>query len=1320
MNTIKQNFSFLFYALAITYLIFTSSLALCAAETDNVLYLSDNDMRNKPSALMTYYTDETNSLSIQEISSDDYTSKLKPLNGEPSLGFSSSIIWSRILIRNDTELSKWYLRFLYLGTDQLTIYTPNIEGGYDSQTRSFHEDFSKRIIEDRLISVHLPVSIGTQKSIYLRFKTNSTISLRAKILSEKEWIHTRVSEAFYHALLYGALILAIIVSLIFAYISRSIQYVYVLTVCFGFILSNGLYDGYIQTLFGVYTGLSIFFPLGVFGLSCAMVALVSYQRDTAPELKQKKLFTYSYYLVCSYWLGLLIASAIFSSNTYLFIFTVLGCMGSTAYALFSAWSSYLSGNRKSRYLVIGLSFLLLGLVVHCGRLLGLFDYVLVGFDGFRLGSTVLVLTMIVSMQDDIRELQHNAEKSTVKFKMLFENMVDAIYLVSIKGRIVDANTAAQVIETRARNELVGENFVSESVLASDPVNQAKLLQAIQNAREGSFTQVELVLSGKGIQPRYINASIALYKEEDAQGLHVLINCQDVSESKQQQLNINCIASAVSKHTGGAFFDELALSLAEISQRDYIVIGAYADNAHDKIKSIAFCADGQITDNFTFEIKDTPSEKVLRGDICIYRNNVHTLFPNDLFLTENNIRSYMAKALVDSKGQAIGIIVIMDSSPLENESLEAMVNIFSSRAVAELERLNNDQNLYEIQQKLALHVENTPLGVLQLNIHSDIVEWNDSAYRIFGYGKHEVLGISASNTIFLGMSDIELGRLLSNKEKTIWHHLDKSGRQIICEWFITPLISDNEELGYAALVVDITNERQMLSALQRKQIEQSEILNSMTDAVITIDEEGVILSLNSATEQLFHYAKNELLGNNIKLLMEDSLALQHDDYLKNHVNQSDATIMGAGRQVEGKQKNGEFFPIQVTISELSKSIEGKRRFIGSCHDLTHVKLQERQIRQLGKMEAIGKLTGGVAHDFNNLLGIITGYTDLLSNLLYGEEKEQKYLKEIDRALSRGAQLTKKLLYLSKKRPMETRIVNLNTIVRDMEHVLSCTMTPMIDILFDIDKRMNLVSIDPHFLEDSVLNLCINAMHAMDNHGTLSIKTEVSVNVDSSMASQHGVKEGLYSLLTVSDVGCGMTEAVQKKIFDPFYSNKGDMGTGLGLSQVNSFIQQSKGFIQVESDLGKGSTFSLFFPQNISLNSESVSSIANVETREVLAMLGKETILLVDDEEMLLNAAAECLTQNGYQVISTTSPIEALEILKNQDISVLVSDVIMPNMDGYELADQAKEIKPELKILLVSGFTNRTDEQKAHALYKSVLNKPYKLKTLLERVRNTLDQ
>jgi len=1317
INTTKQHCSFLFHTLVITYLLFTCTLAFSA--TEQILYLSDYDARSKPSALMASYTDDTNVLSIHEISSDAYKSKFTALNNKSSLGFNSSVIWSRIIIQNDTDQLKWYLRFLYSGIDQLTTYTPNSEGDYDSQTRSFHEDFSKREIEDRLMSFNLPIPLGMQQVIYLRFQTSSTINLDSKILSEQEWVHTRVIEAFYHALLYGALVLAIIVSLIFVYISKSTQYLYVVAVCLGFILSNGLYDGYFQTLLGIHTGLATFFPLGVLGLSCAMIALVSYQREITSEFKQKKLCTYSYYAVCSYWLGLLVASTIFSNNTYLFIFTVFGYMGSTAYALFSAWASYLLGNIKSRYLVIGLSILMLGLVAHGGRILGIFDYELLGFDGFRFGTVVLVLTMMISMQDYIKQLQHDADKSVQKFKLLFENMVDAIYLVNVNGNIVDANTAAQMIEGRAGNELIGEDFINESVLAREPVNQAKLMQAIQEVRESALTQVELVLPSKGIQPRYMNTSIALYKGGDVEGLQVLINCRDISESKQQQLNINTIASTVSRHTGGAFFDELALSLADISQRDYVIIGAYSDDYHDHIKTISYCVNGQVADNFTYELKDTPCEKVLEGGLCIYKNNVHTLFPEDHFLSDKNIRSYMGKPLVDSKGSPIGIIVIMDSLPIEDESLVDMINIFSSRVSAELERLASDQHLREAQQKLALHVENTPLGVLQLNIHNDIVEWNDSAYRIFGYDKYEVLGISASNTIFSGMSETELGRLLSNKERTIWHHLDKNGREIICEWSITPLIGDDEELGYAALVVDITNERQMLSALQRKQIDQSEVLNSMTDAVITIDEEGIILSLNPATEQLFSYAKSELIGKNSTLLMANSTSLLYTEYLKNYVSQPGATVIGAGREVEGKRKNGELFPIQIKISELSKNVDGKRRFIGSCHDLTQVKLQEQQIRRMGKMEAIGKLTGGVAHDFNNLLGIITGYTDLLSNLFYGEDKELKYLKEIDHALNRGAQLTKKLLYLSKKRPMETTIVNLNDIVQDMKHVLSCAMTPLIDMKFDIDNSINLVNIDPHFLEDSVLNLCINAMHAMNNQGTLSITTKTSIKIDSALAAQHHVKEGLYSLLAISDIGCGMSEEIQSKIFDPFYSNKGDMGTGLGLSQVNSFMQQSKGFIQVDSVLGKGSTFSLYFPQNIGPNTKQATRNENVDNLIIPSVSRRETILLVDDEVMLLNAAYESLSQCGYYVIATTSPIEALDIIKSQDISLLVTDVIMPDMDGYELVDKVKAIKPDLKIQLVSGFTNRTDEQKAHAMSKNLLNKPYKLKTLLERVRHILD-
>ena len=928
--------------------------------------------------------------------------------------------------------------------------------------------------------------------------------------------------------------------------------------------------------------------------------------------------------------------------------------------------------------------------------------------------------MVIFMEEYIRQLQKDLEKSNKQFRAIFENMVDAMYMVSLGGKILDVNPAAQILEGVTVENLVDEIFITKTILARDPENRKKIEQSIRYTEAGQFPQVELAFKHHDAQTHYFNVSISAYKTSHQHEGYLLIDCRDISESKHQQLNINRIASSLSKHTGSSFFEELALGLADISQREYVMIGAYNRDCMSKVTTIAYCVKGEIVENITYEIQGTPCQNVLDHGLCLYPDQVHELFSEDLFLAQENIRSYIGKPLIDSKGNSIGIIAILDSRPILDEGLDDIVSIFSSRAVTELERLNNDQRLHETQQKLALHVENTPLGVIQLDIQNRIVEWNNSAQQIFGYSKNEVLEQCSMDSVFSELDENKLGKLLNNQDKTrqsICHHTRKDRREIVCEWFVTPLIGNNdEELGYAALVVDITNEREMLSALQLKNQEQSEILNSMVDAVITIEETGQILSFNTAAEKLFSYTSKEIIGQNIKRLMPESIAEKHDSYLKRYLDTGHTKILGLTREIEGKRKSGETFPIRISIAKLPDNNSGKRRFIGACHDLTLLKQHELQIQHMGKMDALGKLSGGIAHDFNNLLGIITGYTSLLLELLIGEEKEQKYLKEIEHASERGRALTKKLLNISKTRSLKTEVTCLNYILQGMQLLLSSTMTSLIKIELNVDERENKVKLDPSSLEDAILNLCINAKHAMNGQGILSITTKAEVIVDADLAVLHDVKPGIYCLLTVSDTGCGIEKEEIGKVFDPFYSNKGEKGTGLGLSQVYSFMRYSDGFIDVQSELNEGSTFSLYFPQV----SEPITEIDKAKDIECNCDLhGHETILAVDDEEALLQIFIEVLSKYGYKVIATTSPLDALEIIKNNDVSLLVSDVIMPEMDGFELADRAREVKPGLKIQLVSGFSARKQQKTSHDLNKNILNKPYKAHELLHRVRDILD-
>ena len=380
-------------------------------------------------------------------------------------------------------------------------------------------------------------------------------------------------------------------------------------------------------------------------------------------------------------------------------------------------------------------------------------------------------------------------------------------------------------------------------------------------------------------------------------------------------------------------------------------------------------------------------------------------------------------------------------------------------------------------------------------------------------------------------------------------------------------------------------------------------------------------------------------------------------------------------------------------------------------------QEEQLRHTQKMDALGKLTGGIAHDYNNMLGVVIGYAELLQSALDDQPKLARYASEIYRAGKRGAKLTNKLLGFSRKKSSDAKVLNINQQLRDEQQMLERTLTVRIQLALDLADELWPVLLDSSDLEDAVINMAINAMHAMKTAGALTIRTR-NTFIDDTEAHALQLAPGDYVQLSISDTGCGMDQHVMERIFDPFYSTKGDQGTGLGLSQVYGFVERSNGSIKVYSEPGQGTRFDLYFPRypdNEKPDNHQAEYVAK------LARPGeKESILMVDDEQALLDLAFEILDSQGYKVHCAASAKQALEILEHEPVDVLVSDVLMPGMDGHQLVTIVMEKYPNIKTQLASGFT---DDHRAGAgddiSYQSLLYKPYSAQTLLTRIQQLLD-
>ena len=405
---------------------------------------------------------------------------------------------------------------------------------------------------------------------------------------------------------------------------------------------------------------------------------------------------------------------------------------------------------------------------------------------------------------------------------------------------------------------------------------------------------------------------------------------------------------------------------------------------------------------------------------------------------------------------------------------------------------------------------------------------------------------------------------------------------------------------------------------------------------------------------------------------------------------------------------------VPVFDANGQLTGYR---GVDKDVTAQKEMNDLLMRTQKMDALGKLTGGIAHDFNNMLGVIIGYAELLQNNLSVDDKSNKYVHQIYNAADRAKKLTAKLLAFSRKESFNATETDINQLLREDQHMLEKTLTARIRLRYELEVDLWPVCLDRSTLQDAILNISINAMHAITDNGRFTIATQ-NISLDAEDVSQLDIKQGEYVALSFTDTGAGMDEATRLKVFDPFFTTKGESGIGLGLSQVYGFVQQSGGAIHVSSQPGKGTKIVVYLPHCFS---SAVGDPVLKTADSSWDYSGDETILVVDDEEALCGLAEEILIKHGYKVLCAENGKQALEILKTDSVDLLFSDVIMPGMDGYELASRVKKNYPDIIIQMASGFSNKRHESEFNEkLHQQRLLKPYRSKMLLRRIRELLDR
>ncbi len=527
----------------------------------------------------------------------------------------------------------------------------------------------------------------------------------------------------------------------------------------------------------------------------------------------------------------------------------------------------------------------------------------------------------------------------------------------------------------------------------------------------------------------------------------------------------------------------------------------------------------------------------------------------------------------------------------------------------------------------------------------------------------------------------------------------------------PIRDDEHILGMVLVFNDVTGQYHLREAAAKSKRDLEAILDNSPTVVYVKDMQGCFSFINKQFEKLFNIKCKDIIGKTPHDIFAGEIA---DQMLDN-----DKAVLATKHAIESERVTTLDDGPHAYVSIKFPLFDEENNIYAVCcisTDITERRRQDDQLRHSQKMDALGKLTGGIAHDYNNMLGIILGYAELLDTQLSNKPTLQKYAQVIHHAADHGTKLTQQLLAFTRHKARDASELNINDLLQQQRLILEKTLTARITLTLDLAEDLWPVWLDSGDLEDAIINMSINAMHAIDGNGHLTLHTR-NEHLNEIDANRAHLKAGDYVLLSITDSGCGMDETTKENIFDPFFSTKGEQGTGLGLSQVYGLMERSGGTIKVNSEPGHGSRFTLYFPRSHkqSTNQPSTANAGNKNLR------GHETLLVVDDEPDLVRLAQDILESHGYRVLTASDGEQALKILKKETVELIISDVIMPNMDGYEFAAQVQKNYPHIKIQMVSGFTDDSlNHISNNTLHQKQLYKPYTSNSLLTHVRRLLDE
>lgn len=798
-----------------------------------------------------------------------------------------------------------------------------------------------------------------------------------------------------------------------------------------------------------------------------------------------------------------------------------------------------------------------------------------------------------------------------------------------------------------------------------------------------------------------------------------------------------ISRRVSAAIGKEFFEGIAKHLTKLLNADCVLLGELSGGHMEIVRTIGAHMDGHPV-SFQFGLVGSASAPLALGKACQCHKDAQRRYPSDQLLAQIGAQAILGLPLLNPQGQTIGLIMALYRRAVVDLRLaREMLRFFSERAAAELNRKRQEDELRERDQRHRAFIAKSSDALWRIEFEQPIdtrtsvaeqlaalyrygyvAECNDALARLVGMEKaDQVIGLrledvapqSEPGNREAALLGIQTGYACSTVELT--RQLAIGKRHLLrSQWGV---VEDGKLERIWGTTRDITDLKLSAQALDASERRMSDLLETMKLAVVMEDPDGAVTYSNRHFQRTTGWRMADIEGKSwIEVMVPVEERHKLRELFQLAKSNPETPIHFDGTLVGPDAQTWQFEWDRTSLRDRDGLVVA---WANIGRDITERKILETQLRHAQILGVVGNLAAGLAHDFNNLLTVVLGYSSRLLDDPVLSPSAYSALAEIRKAAEEGAEITKRLLAVGRRQFLLPKVISVNSLLADSRQMLQTLVGDHIHVQMNLSAPSGRVHIDPHSFHQVLLNLAANARDAMPSGGMLTITT---AKASPSERKSEGMPSGEYLLVTVSDTGGGMTKEVREHLFEPFFSTKPlGKGTGLGLSTAYSVVQQSGGHILVDTELGAGTTFRIYLP----LVHAEVQQEAPPEQAAIVGR-GAETILLVEDRAEIRDVVASMLRDLGYVVLEAEGASTALDFVRdaNYNIDLLVTDVAMPGMNGFELAELIRKHRSEVKTLFVSGYLDEGLMPEAQCPDCAYLQKPFTPHALAARIRELLDR